>query len=1054
TQSARRPPAAHPLLALQISAGNWAVQRLIGSPCIQAKLQVSTPSDPSEREADRVAETVMRMAEPQAARKESPDIQTQPPITQIHTLTQRAPAQPLEEEKEKEKVVAPEPIVQRAPVAVREDEEEEEKVAPKLEAEVAPPEEEKDKTADRKPTPDAPLQRQTREDEEKREEAAQVAPAIQRQAEDEDKQEVQRKLLSGQSPQPTPVSPIRGHSHDGVVQRLCTQCEGEEERAGRDVETVQRKSAPAPQTPRPYAAATAAANIRALHGGGSPLPETTRAFFERRFVADFSQVRVHTGAHAIDAAKAINARAFTAGRNIAFGPGQYAPHSHEGQRLLAHELTHVVQQGAAGPAPRAPVSDGGTFIQRQEAATAPTTPAELIKSYTSFLGNLDEAGLGRDLAQRLPGQAAFVLQVFNLLSGSDQDDLAYEITMANLGGIPESLGIKFIEVMVTGVTTEDEEGAVANLWIKFGIKAAESHRELWKKSLAESEQLRNHVKPVTDAFAADVTGLAQAYLAQNKVALLEEAKRYGIDLEGGASVAPTEKDYLKEVREMVPGVIRLQNFLDEMRKIHVGYGQTCDREGCTTFPVDFNPEYRPNKPPEDKNAPTWEMVKEKYDLVSALISAFASHYPSIYLLIQQGNLKKLNETDDAAKAQAVILETMQKTAAKIAEAQSKIGSDISHYDLKIIQGQLLGASAAIAYATRHPWDQPYYYDIAKYDLEREAAKEFWIGLGLTFLAAAALIAAPFTGGATAAFLVGFGIGVGAGQAAVSWEKYLDKSTVADATVRKELALISQGEVTAQMVEAIILTVGTFLDVYGAAKGATAATKKGALELAEQGLKKELAEAAEKRALGEAGEATSKKEAQKQALKRAETAAGGEALEEGEKKLASQVAKKFEEFGGACAIGSIKCRKLPETILAEAGAYPKDFNVPFPSGSFNIQKAALSGVARGTELLRDIVRANRKLWPHFDKALKAAEKKGLDWVYDANGKAWEVHHIKQVNMGGTNAVGNLFPLPHASHVKYTAWFDRVRKAFERRFTPAEWDLIYMSIKDVAGSKVPK
>jgi hypothetical protein len=86
------------------------------------------------------------------------------------------------------------------------------------------------------------------------------------------------------------------------------------------------------------------ANIRSLHGRGAPLPAATRAFFEPRFGADFGQVRLHTDVLAADTATSINAKAFTVGQDIAFNAGQYAPESPEGQRLLAHELTHVVQQ--------------------------------------------------------------------------------------------------------------------------------------------------------------------------------------------------------------------------------------------------------------------------------------------------------------------------------------------------------------------------------------------------------------------------------------------------------------------------------------------------------------------------------------------------------------------------------------------------------------------------------------------------------------------------------------------------------------------------------------
>ena len=84
--------------------------------------------------------------------------------------------------------------------------------------------------------------------------------------------------------------------------------------------------------------------IQSLRGGGYPLSENNRAFFEPRFGRDFSQVRMHTDTHAAESARMVNARAFTVGRNVVFGAGQYAPGASEGRRLMAHELTHVVQQ--------------------------------------------------------------------------------------------------------------------------------------------------------------------------------------------------------------------------------------------------------------------------------------------------------------------------------------------------------------------------------------------------------------------------------------------------------------------------------------------------------------------------------------------------------------------------------------------------------------------------------------------------------------------------------------------------------------------------------------
>lgn len=84
-----------------------------------------------------------------------------------------------------------------------------------------------------------------------------------------------------------------------------------------------------------------------LRSPGQPLEATTRAFMEKGFGHDFSSVRVHTDATAAVAAQSVNALAFTVGRDIVFGAGQYKPGTREGRMLIAHELTHTLQQRGA-----------------------------------------------------------------------------------------------------------------------------------------------------------------------------------------------------------------------------------------------------------------------------------------------------------------------------------------------------------------------------------------------------------------------------------------------------------------------------------------------------------------------------------------------------------------------------------------------------------------------------------------------------------------------------------------------------------------------------------
>ena len=194
------------ILFLQRTAGNQAVQRLIKSGALQAKLRIGQPGDIYEQEADRVAEQVMRMPEPQAVSSGTPYIQRIYPGCEDEVLKR----QPIEEEEEE---------LQMQPI----EEEEEE------------------------------LRRQPIEEEEEE---------LRRQPIEEEEEELQAKATS-----------------DGISE------------VNPDIES----------------------HIQNMRGGGQPLPESARAYFEPRFGSDFSQVRVHSDTRAAEAAQIVNARALTAG---------------------------------------------------------------------------------------------------------------------------------------------------------------------------------------------------------------------------------------------------------------------------------------------------------------------------------------------------------------------------------------------------------------------------------------------------------------------------------------------------------------------------------------------------------------------------------------------------------------------------------------------------------------------------------------------------------------------------------------------------------------------
>ena len=99
-------------------------------------------------------------------------------------------------------------------------------------------------------------------------------------------------------------------------------------------------------------------------GGGAPLPAPVRGDMERRLGADFGDVRVHTGAPANESAASVGASAYTVGSDVVFQDGQYDPGSDQGRHVLAHELTHVVQQ-RTGPVDGSPAG-GGVSVSSPE----------------------------------------------------------------------------------------------------------------------------------------------------------------------------------------------------------------------------------------------------------------------------------------------------------------------------------------------------------------------------------------------------------------------------------------------------------------------------------------------------------------------------------------------------------------------------------------------------------------------------------------------------------------------------------------------------------------
>jgi len=150
------------------------------------------------------------------------------------------------------------------------------------------------------------------------------------------------------------------------------------------------------------------------------LTETQRTFFEPRFGADFSRVRIHTDKSADDAARSVGAYAYTRGSDIVFREGEYRPDTFAGRRLIAHELTHVVQQGAVSPIQRAPLHEnGGPQIERSGLQIG--SAGQLIQRWPGD-GMLPpgDCGWGKYLVLR--GSVETAKAVVNMLGGCSSTD--------------------------------------------------------------------------------------------------------------------------------------------------------------------------------------------------------------------------------------------------------------------------------------------------------------------------------------------------------------------------------------------------------------------------------------------------------------------------------------------------------------------------------------------------------------------------------------------------------------------------------------------------------
>ncbi len=205
-----------------------------------------------------------------------------------------------------------------------------------------------------------------------------------------------------------------------------------------------------------------------LSGSGQPLDTTTRSYFEPRFGHDFSHVRVHTDSQAAESARAVNALAYTVGRNVVFGAGQYQPGTMHGNRLLAHELTHTIQQGSSVSKMQGKLKLGAPGDAAEQEADKVAAQVSLGEKVSGGFESTNTVGrlIQRDLATPSPEETP-----------AAQTDLTPEQIQAAIAfnhSRYDATNIRLIQDLlggpITGRLTAENIEAIASVQEEYGLK--------------------------------------------------------------------------------------------------------------------------------------------------------------------------------------------------------------------------------------------------------------------------------------------------------------------------------------------------------------------------------------------------------------------------------------------------------------------------------------------------------------------------------------------------------------------------------------------------------
>lgn len=577
-----------------------------------------------------------------------------------------------------------------------------------------------------------------------------------------------------------------------TIRRQCASCDGADTEEEEDEPTVRGGNVQRKEMTRGHSVDNSSSVTAVARSADQPLDAPTRGFMEPRFGADFGRVRIRADTAAAEAAHSVNAHAFTLGGNIVFGSGKYAPQTDAGRRLLAHELTHVLQQGDS--------SEQG-LVQRIPASYDVAEQKKLI----------EEGIRDRDIGKIKDVES----NAFALAS----DDQAIDLIMV---------------VLNQGWVGPRDEKAIYDIWKsrgKYIVDVASRFTFVWNICLkrgVDTIWTIPDLQSVTSDFKKSVANRARGYLDANKTEVDAELKRYGLTTMGAA---PTPEEGRERDKMMLAAgtVKKARDAIEQMDRMLVGYNHVLGTptnsklERCAAL---FNPGAPPPLPghvpmPADLGAllPNWEDTRRNYERAHAVVDHYTRIYPALVALREDTDLATVarsaissEEPAENLTAMQVVSDALNQTRGNIDKTYGLVNDPKGEFALELqpIHEQFFMFDPM--------WKDPFRQMIARAAVAEHGNVEFWATMGVSAVGLALFVVAELSTGGLATFFFAAAAAGGIAQAAASWDKYFTLKAAAGTNLSADTSLISQDQASDQLLAAAIDTVMAFVDVYTAAKG--------------------------------------------------------------------------------------------------------------------------------------------------------------------------------------------------------------------------------------------